>query len=288
MVKDKAINIVVIINKVDDPNAALSEYVSGVFEGALKCAIEGNVSLSTMLYDFNTLRHPTDLISILLDRGFKGAIFINPQVNADYINSLHEINYPFITIGSFFSNQEISSLNIDNREGVKLAINHLRSRGHKKIGFIGIDNQHYDSVERLDAYKSYLVDDYDEENLLMTIQHEGDHKKTTCNFISSFCKQKNAKPADAFICLNDDVAVGAIKAFINNGYRVPEDISIIGFDNYSYSEYLCPSLTTLHNPLLEIGYLACTSVLNAYMGSPSTVRRLFIPELIERESCCKV
>lgn len=287
LVKAKTIHIVFIVNKVDDPNAALSDYVSGVFEGALKFANEEPISLSTLLFNFNSLRHPTELASILLQRGFDGAVFINPKVNADYIDTLHEINYPFVTIGSFFSNPGISSLNIDNREGIRKAITHLRSKGLSNIGFVGVDNQHYDSVERLDAFRSYMVDKIDERQLLLTFQKEGDHKKAAYNYINEFCGRKDMAPADAYICLNDDVALGVLRAFIKNGYRIPEDISIIGFDNYSYTEYLNPSMTTLNNPLLDMGYLACSSVANACKGSPVTVRRLFIPELIERESCCK-
>jgi LacI family transcriptional regulator len=284
MAMDRSMTIAVLIDKVEDPGSALSEYVSGIFQGALNCANQNNIVLTILLHDFEKLRHPEDLIAHLLARGIHGAIFVNPKVDVNFIYSLREIEYPFITIGSFFSDFSIKSLNIDNREGIRQAIKHLKETGHRHIGYIGVDNRQYDTIERYDAFVTYMEDDFNSEFVYISNRQDGDHKKTIFNYLENKFQKGAMKFPTAYVCLNDDVAVGAMRAISNHGIKIPDDISIIGFDDYAYSRYIFPSLTTIKNPLIEIGRLACQNLIHVFEGNDKVLRKLFLPELVVRES----
>jgi LacI family transcriptional regulator len=91
----------------------------------------------------------------------------------------------------------------------------------------------------------------------------------------------------ALVCYNDLAAIGAIRAFMDHGLRVPEDISVMGFDDIQGASYHNPSLTTIHQPLQQIGVTAARILLQRIRGQatfPDTVP--IMPELVIRESTC--
>jgi DNA-binding LacI/PurR family transcriptional regulator len=89
----------------------------------------------------------------------------------------------------------------------------------------------------------------------------------------------------AILCVNDWVAVGAIRELRNQGLVVPGDVSVTGFDNITISEFCCPSLTTIHIPRTEIGRLVVTALVPDAMGAAPPARHVYLdPELVLRES----
>ena len=282
--KARFINIGVVVNKVADPSAIISDYVLDILQGALEYCQGNDATLSILTFEPTSFQHPELFVQKLLARGIQGVLFINPKVNAPYVESLSELGFPCACIGSYFSNPKISSINIDNREGIRLAIEHLHGKGAESIGYVAIQSSDYDATERLEAFTAHMGRDAD---TALIKPEGGDHKKTTFHYFDRKLPSMRTKLPQAFVCLNDNVAMGLIRALQKHGIRVPEDVSVVGYDNYDLSQYYSPSITTVENPVLGTGSLACFNIAEAIAGNRSVLRRLIIPKLIERESTAK-
>ena len=93
------------------------------------------------------------------------------------------------------------------------------------------------------------------------------------------------EPFTAVVCANDEMASGAMKYAREHGYTLPNDLSIIGFDNVMFATYLHPTLTTIDNPVYEMGQMAARQVLKEiYQQNNQAIQHVFEPTLVERES----
>lgn len=173
----------------------------------------------------------------------------------------------------------------DNRAGIYQAIRHLYDHGHRRIAFIGgFEDDHMgDSGARLRAYRSALEDigiPYDE-RLVAYGFHEIERGRQAMQQII-----ERDVPFTAVMASNDLSAMGALGFLQQNGYQVPKDVAVIGFDNRIETRAQNPPLTTIHFPMFDLGYQALVMVLDRIEGRvPSGELRLIPTELVIRESC---
>ena len=193
----------------------------------------------------------------------------------DYSETMPVVAFGYDVIG-----KRVRSINIDNVLGGYMATLHLLQQGHLNIAHIkGLLNQP-DAVARFVGYKKAL-------------QEAGIKIQTKLikqgNFSSESGYQltkeliESKKHFSAIFAANDQTAYGAIKALHDHGYRVPEDVSVVGFDDLPTSYYFTPALTTLRQPVEEIGVVCAESILNLLNGNKHEVR-LPPMELIIRQS----
>ncbi len=174
------------------------------------------------------------------------------------------------------------AIRIDNRGAAKSMVNYLISLGHKRIGVIsGLkDNPH--AIDRLEGYKEALADAGIpfEKDLVA----EGDFTMWSgLNAAFQFCNMKN-RPT-AIFSMNDEMAIGAMQTLKNQGFKIPEDISVTGFDDIAYAKYSDPSLTTISQPAEEMGKMAMDMLLKVIEGEPLSQRECVLPtEFIIRKS----
>ncbi|AJD92452.1 hypothetical protein JMA_31350 [Jeotgalibacillus malaysiensis] len=170
-----------------------------------------------------------------------------------------------------------------NEESSFQAAHHLISLGHEKIGIITGELENRAAVERLDGYRRALK----ESGLKEGPVFEGSFvEQSGYEAISDWIK-KDVLPT-AVVCSNDLIAIGALKALGERGISVPEDISLIGFDNIRLTEYTNPSLTTMQLPRVEMAeYLVEQLIHRVEFGSPAPTQA-FTAGLIERDSCAPV
>lgn len=174
------------------------------------------------------------------------------------------------------------SIRIDNRAAAKTMVNYLISLGHKRIGVIsGLkDNPH--AIDRLEGYKEALAEAGIpfERDLIA----EGDFTMWSgLNAAFQFCNMK-VRPTAVF-SMNDEMAIGAMQTLKNQGIRIPEDMSVTGFDDIAYSKYSDPSLTTISQPAEEMGKMAMDMLLKVIEGEPLSQRECVLPtEFIIRKS----
>lgn len=176
------------------------------------------------------------------------------------------------------------SIRVDNVAATKAIVDYLIALGHKRIGVIsGLkDNPH--TIDRLQGYKESLASAglaFEKE-----LVAEGDFTMWSGqNAAKQFFQQKQMP--SAICCMNDEMALGAIQTLKARGLRVPEDISITGFDDINYSKYWDPALTTMAQPAEEIGKLAMDLLLRIIEGEDLSSTELVLPtEFVIRQSTC--
>jgi LacI family transcriptional regulator len=237
-------------------------------------------------------------LEMLLDRRIEGLVvlanwlFVDINVLAD----LEKNNIPTATVGRELKNDKISSVIVDNTAGARAALEHLLSLGHRKIAFIRGPHQLSDTEPRWRGVRT-LARERDLEldsRLIVDLPESGD---PFSSFEQGYKLTEELlhrrRPFTALMAFDDMTAFGAIRALGKAGMRVPDQVSVIGFDDVSPSAIYSPALTTVRQPMENMGTTAATIVLEAINAGlekkpTRTIHRRIDPELIVRESTCRV
>lgn len=187
---------------------------------------------------------------------------------------------PVVAVGYNFTSEKLQSVNIDNVLGGHMATLHLLQQGHVNIAHIkGLLNQP-DAVARFVGYKKALTEaGIKVRNNLIK---QGDFSSET-GYDRTVELIESKVHFSALFAANDQTAYGAIKALHDHGIKVPEDVSVIGFDDLPTSKFFTPGLTTLRQPVEEIGVVCAESILSLLTGEKRSTRLPPI-DLIVRES----
>lgn len=217
--------------------------------------------------------------SFMLRNGYLGAVFLGFSLHDEWIVQLQTTTTPSVLFDNTIrNNPNVCYIGSDNFEGIQLAIDHLYSLGHRKIAFL---NGEKDSMVASQRHQAYIqaMDSY---NLPVSedLTAYGDYIPATARaFVPGFLEAG----ATAILCGNDIIASGVITECNRLGQRVPEDISVVGFDDLPISTQTLPPLTTIRQERSELGRFAYDS-LNGLIHHIRISRILLRPELIERKS----
>lgn len=215
----------------------------------MQCKLKGYM-LNIYISNENTSE---EIYSMITSSGVVGAIVFNEQLHEEYIGRVATINIPMVFIDREYSGNRMSSVIIDNQEGASIAMEYLIKQGHRRIGYIhGIHNKEDDI--RYQTYVS-VMDKYQlpvEENIIL----RGFFEEAVAYSEVRKLVLTGTKIPDAFFCANDEMAWGCIRALTEVGVSVPDQVSVMGFDDIIMSAYYSPALTTMHSPIVELGNLS--------------------------------
>lgn len=224
------------------------------------------------------------LLSNILSKNFDGIIIFDSERVGDHEIDLitqHQIKTVFLD--REIKSKDISSVVFDSYKSGYDITKYLINMGHKRIYFIEGEEYTYDNIERKKGYlrvtKEFGIEvtkDYFFKGMF--------EESYTYNEIISKFRLGNLPVPDAVIAGNDDSAIGCIKAFNRLGYRVPEDISVVGFDDIEVAKYFIPSLTTVRNPIARQGIMAVEILMDMMNTDSSGVSEQLAGELIYRDS----
>lgn len=176
----------------------------------------------------------------------------------------------------------ISKVMIDNIAGARTAVEHLLSLGHKRIAAVMGPRDTPSTLERLEGYQAALNDagiKIDEQLVI-----RGDYGLDSGIGAMEQLLKLRLRPTAVF-CFSDDMAIGAMSVLQENGFRIPQDISIMGFDDIRYARLMTPALTTIHQPLEEIGKACIELLLEQLDGKSEPGRYIELPfKLMVRQS----
>jgi LacI family repressor for deo operon, udp, cdd, tsx, nupC, and nupG len=220
-----------------------------------------------------------DFIRMVETRLADGVINLRPYVKND---SLLPRAGVFAVSASSCEGTPYSSVRIDNVGAAYKVVTHLIKLGHKRIGVIsGLkENPH-----TLDRMKGYLMALHDHGiNFDPSLVVEGDFNYWSgINAAEQFCNMEQCP--SAIFCMNDEMAIAAIKGFYDKGIQVPRDISITGFDDMDVSKYIVPTLTTIAQPAEKIGEKSAQMLIDMIQGNETEHKEYVFPyEFIIRES----
>ncbi|MGF1619500.1 MAG: LacI family DNA-binding transcriptional regulator [Rhodomicrobiaceae bacterium] len=171
---------------------------------------------------------------------------------------------------------------VDHRYGGVLAAKRLLAGGHEAIACITGPGHVADARERQAGFESMLAEAGSDPSRLIKL--EGDYNYRS----GALCMEKlwgtKKGKFTAVFCGNDEMAIGAMFKLIELGVRLPEEVSIIGYDNANLSMHTFPKLTTILNPMDEIAQNAANYIQNVCYNDSKEVQNFFMPELVERDS----
>lgn len=219
-------------------------------------------------------------IDILLSRRVDGIIVLTGRLTDAALKSVAK-RVPTVVTGRSVKAPGLFSLNFENAEGGRLATRHLIDCGHRKIAFISGDPGHPDATQRLMGYRTALEQAGIPFKLELVVQ--GEYSEASgVQAVSTL--MANRQKFTAIFAANDQMAIGAAHGLQRHGLRVPDDVSLVGFDDLPTSLYALPPLTTVHQPAYDMGRLAAEAVLQLLDGAKPT-QTVPPPRLIVRDSC---
>ena len=189
-------------------------------------------------------------------------------------------NLPVVVTGRTLEAPGLFALNFDNFEGGRLGTRHLIELGHQRIAFIAGNDDHPDANERLRVYRAALEAAGIAYDPALVVPGEY-HEVSGLLAVNRLLEQ--GQGFTAIFAANDQMAFGAALGLQRHSLRVPEDVSLVGFDDLPTSVYAIPPLSTIHQPAYELGRLAAAAMLNLLAGKPPAVE-VPAPRLIARES----
>lgn len=219
-------------------------------------------------------------IRLMIGRRVAGLAAIVSEMAPELIEELNESRIPVVFYDVGTPRRNITNIRVNYRRGIEKIVDYLHSLGHRRLGFVGHHavlgpiNERMkavlDAVARIPSLEVRAAADAD------TL--EGGRQATRALLATGF------EPT-AIICVNDVTAVGALRELRERGLRVPQDISVTGFDNVRLSEFCYPALTTVHIPRERIGHIICDCLLPK-QGSPAVVDPEIVidPEFVLRDS----
>lgn len=223
-----------------------------------------------------------DSVDFLMSRGCDALILDIEAVSDEYLIELSKGPTPIVFINRYIDAIKERCVYLENEQGGFMATDHILSLGHKDIAYISGPLFKLDVRDRLKGHKRALKQyniDFDD-----TLYFESDFKEAGGSEAMEHLLSLN-KPITAVVCANDQMASGAISVCLEHGLRVPEDISFIGYDNIPFPQYISPKLTTVSNPIHEMGKMAARWVLqHVYNDTEILVESSFSPELFIRTS----
>ena len=260
-------------------------YFAKVIQGAEQALSEAGLDLLVYNINQNEDRH-----RIFQDEYLRGRIdaliSISLPLNETEFQSILDLNIPTALVGT--GDPRVASIRIDDVAGAKTATQHLVNQGHKRIGLIGgMINDSYKFPVPRDRRKGFL-EVLEESGLEFDPMHEviGDFQAPTAVQAMGELLARRNRPT-AIFCESDEMAIGALHAIKRHGLIVPDDISIVGFDNHEMAEYF--DLTTIEQPVQMMGEMAAWSIMEKLKKPDSDMPNLTLPtSLVVRNSTRKI
>jgi LacI family transcriptional regulator len=243
-------------------NAFITEYIEGIETGAKK--IEAKLEVS--FFDKVPIQ---EIISAQKRTSADGLIVLGTELNAHELALFAELPLPIVFIDTYFPLSTYDCIDMDNVDGVFQSVQYFYRSGHRKIGLIKSSYETRNFRVREDGFREAM--EYFSlpvlEDCIISVDPTFDQSMVDMNKYLS----KKKSPPTAFFCMNDIIAYGCIKALRDHDYKIPGDISIIGFDDLPSSNFTEPPLTSIRVSTRQIGQRAFERIAEKIAGSPDMI-----------------
>ncbi|MEM7343164.1 MAG: LacI family DNA-binding transcriptional regulator [Chloroflexota bacterium] len=288
----------VVVTTIADP------FIIRVVEGIERAARQAGYSVFLTM-SHNDPDQEMEVVKTLHRRRVDAIIVTSSRIGSLYRSQLDQIEIPIVLINVQEEGHYLHSVTVDDRQGAQLAIEHLINLGHRKIGYIGIPNRPRSNRRRILGYQAAFEQAGLEFNPALIIfpevesAHEDFHQSSFLSFIkteedrgqsgyyltqgATILPTLQTAGATAVFCYNDLLAIGLLAACREQGVAVPDDLSVIGFDNIEPAVYVTPPLTTVRQPRTRLGELATEMALDL-LNQKEVQDQVLSGELIVRSS----
>jgi DNA-binding LacI/PurR family transcriptional regulator len=218
-------------------------------------------------------------IRLMIGRRVAGLAAVVSEMEPALMDELTQSDIPVVFYDVGAPRQNITNIRVNYRRGIDKIIDYLHTLGHRKLGFVGhhslLGPIHERAKAVIDAAARYPK---------MEVRTAADSDSLEGGRLAARALLSNGEMPTALVCVNDIMAVGALRELRERGLRVPQDVSVTGFDNIKLSEFCSPALTTVHIPRDRIGKLVCESLLAKSDGATADHEMVIDPEFVVRDS----
>lgn len=225
---------------------------------------------------------PNFYTRILRGRHFDGIIMLSSDIDDPILPLLIKDQRPLVLIGTHPYFQHVASVDVENREGACHAVTHLINLGHRRIATICGQLEMEGALARRDGYKQALLEAGIP--IVPELLVEGFYSQEGGYQAMRRLLALPSRPTAVFAA-SDSMATGALRAIQEAGLNVPYDIALVGFDDMPIAQYASPPLTTVHQPIPEVGATAIRLLIDQVKGDQQVVHVRLPTELRVRESC---
>ena len=259
--------------------------LGGSFFSGILQSIEGHLRRlgyhAVVTAGSNTEQGQRESVEFLLGRRVDALILHTQQLCDDYLIALEAKGIPIVLINRVIPEMQASCIDIDNEEGARLATQYLLQKGHKRIACITGPLDKSDARGRLQGYRRAL----EEAGLVYNPAIVSEASFTEETGVSAMQKLlRRGGHFTAVFASNDHMAFGAFEVLKREGFSVPEDVSLVGFDNVLFARYLTPGLTTVNFPIEEMSIEAVQLTIQKLSKNKCDVNFQLSPVLVVRNS----
>ena len=263
-----------------------SSFFSQVINGIEEVARKRNYTMILGCTSFDFIEEER-ITNVMIDSFIDGFIFFSGFDNYELIKKIYDRNIPVVALDKDFGETDIPTVVIDNFEAAKSCVDYLYNLGHKKIGYVSFTYDKQTTVrKRFEGYLAGLKKNnlkFDPDLVLMSQEMRRHETVSTYETARNFLKKGNIPTA--FLTVADMFAFGLLRALKDEGFKVPSDVSVMGFDNILFSQYTDPLLTTLKQPKRLMGNIAMDLLLDIIEGKIIKDKKIIIPtSIVERDS----
>ncbi|WPJ94903.1 LacI family DNA-binding transcriptional regulator [Coraliomargarita algicola] len=265
---------------------SFDSFYSLVFTGISRYAWECGFEATLVYYSPDHERNSGgELVDLLRKKRCNGAVLIAPISESEGQN-LIDARIPSVLVAHRLSLDGIGYIDCNNFQGASDLTEYLLHLGHRKIGYLCGNLENGNNSDRLNGYLKAMESVGVEVDDGWMIEHHPTDVTEQAGYDQALFLLERYPDITAIFANNDSMAYGAVTACMETGLRVPEDISVVGYDDYLSSRYYNPSLTTMRQPLMEMGASAARWVDEKLKNKISDLpHRVFRGELIVRKSC---
>jgi DNA-binding LacI/PurR family transcriptional regulator len=219
-------------------------------------------------------------IRLMIGRRVAGLAAIVSEVDPSLIEELAASRIPVVFYDVGAPRRNITNIRVNYRRGMEKVVDYLHSLGHRRLGFVG----HHAMLGPINERMRAVQDAVSRYSPALEVRTAADADTLEGGRQATRALLADGYSPTAILCVNDVTAVGVLRELRERGIRVPEDISVTGFDNIKLSEFCYPALTTVHIPRDRIGHIISDILIPKPGGAPIEHEIVIDPEFVLRES----
>lgn len=264
---------------VDSPVIVTNPYASAILQGVLTAAADTGNNLTFFTARW---RGAEQSAPAFRDRRADGLLLIAAPTDSDILAGLSSLGLTLVTISTPSEQYGIPSVDVDNVLGARMAVEHLLSLGHRKIAHLSGDLNMLSVPLRKESFIQSMLKAgiCTPKEYMQACHFDGSSSYEATRILMSL-----PDPPTAIFASNDAIAITAMEAARDMGISIPNDLSIIGFDDIVTARMTIPSLTTIHQPFLEVGEKAARLLVERIQCPDASQSSILIPPFfVERDS----
>ncbi len=260
----------------------LDNYITQVLGGITDIAQQADYRITLIPFDPYG-KELSEFVKWARSKIFDGLILIKTIVEDKRIEKLAESGFPFVLLNHKLRQENVNFVDSRNVTGAKMAVDYMYQKGHRQIAFVAGNLEESNALDRLRGFRESVslhgLDEHEEWIIPGWFDQQAAYVESQRLFDSDYFPS-------AVFCADDYMAIGVIQRIQEMGLRIPDDVAVIGFDDIEPAAYINPSLTTIRQPLLEMGKEAVRILLNLIEEKQKPpVHKFLEVDLVERETC---